>query len=263
MTKFCSLFSGSSGNCTFVEGENGGILIDAGGSLRKIATTLQALGTDITHIRAIFLTHEHIDHIKALPMLFKKWKIPVFATPGTVAGVCDRFSELERSQFQQLDTNATAEIAGMSITSFATSHDSKESVGFHLCLPNHEQIAVATDLGFVDDAVRDSLCGCRVVMLESNHDIEMLKKGRYPVFLKRRILSAVGHLSNRDCASLLPDLVDSGTEHIVLAHLSKDNNSPRLALQTAQKVLDQAGSLSHHISIEAAPRSDHGQVYTL
>ncbi len=262
MARFCSLYSGSSGNCTYVESESGGILIDAGVSLRRIEQGLKSVGSDITRVCAVFLTHEHSDHIRALPQLFKKYQMPVFATPGTVEGACAALGDaVKLSDFTMLETGRQAKAAGMTVSSFATSHDSRESVGYRIRLPDGENAAVATDLGFVDDAVLQGVRGCRMVMIESNHDTAMLQNGRYPVYLKRRILSAMGHLSNRDCAAVLPELAGSGTRHVVLAHLSKDNNSPELAVEAATKALCAAGA--QDVSVEAAPRGGPGHVYAL
>lgn len=262
MARFCSLYSGSSGNCIYIEGEAGGILIDAGVSMRRICTGLQMVGADIADVRAVFVTHEHSDHIKALPMLFKKHDIPVFATPGTIKGACAAVEVLEPSCFEVLETGCCAEVAGMAVSSFATSHDSLESVGYRIHLQNGESAAVATDLGFVDETVLRGVQDCKVVMLESNHDIDMLQNGRYPYYLKRRILSAMGHLSNRDCAAVLPELAETGMRHVVLAHLSADNNSPELAVNASVRALCAAG-MQKDVSVEAAPRSEPGHVYTL
>lgn len=262
MARFCSLYSGSSGNCIYVEDGDDGVLIDAGVSMRRICAGLQAVGSDITRVRAVFLTHEHSDHIKALPMLFKKYEIPVFATPGTVRGACAAVEGLVPARFEQMETGCCAEVGGMAISSFATSHDSLESVGYRISFAGGENAAVATDLGFVDEPVMHGVQGCKMVMLESNHDIDMLRNGRYPYYLKRRILSAMGHLSNRDCAAVLPALAGTGMRHVVLAHLSADNNLPALALETATEALCAAG-LQDMVSVETAPRSGPGHVYTL
>lgn len=262
MARFCSLYSGSSGNCIYIEGDDGGVLIDAGVSMRRISTGLQMIGASMADVRAIFITHEHSDHIKALPMLFKKYDLPIFATPGTVRGACAAMDVLDPARFEILETGCCAEVAGMAVSTFATSHDSLESVGYRVLLQNGESAAVATDLGFVDEPVLQGVQGCKMVMLESNHDIAMLQNGRYPFYLKRRILSAMGHLSNRDCAAVLPSLADAGMRHVVLAHLSTDNNSPELALETSVEALCAAG-MQDVVSVEAAPRCGPGRVYTL
>lgn len=260
MVRFCSLYSGSSGNCAYAAHEGGGVLIDAGVSLRSIGKGLRSVGADLPQVRAVFLTHEHSDHIRALPMVFKKLSVPVYATPGTIRGVCAALPALAPEQFTVLETGCTAEAAGMAVTSFATSHDSLESVGYRISPPDGGDIAVATDLGFVDEGVLRGLQGCEVVMLESNHDIELLRNGSYPAYLKRRILSASGHLSNRDCAAVLPALAASGTRHVVLAHLSSENNAPALAVEAAQRALQEACA---SVSVEAAPRCEPGRVYCL
>ena len=261
MVTFCSLYSGSSGNCALVTGEAGALLIDAGVSLRAVRTGLHAVGLDLSQIRAVFLTHEHSDHIRALPQLFKHTEIPVYATPGTVRGACAALG-LEPARFTLMETGAAVRAAGMEIISFATSHDSLESVGFRIQLPQGGAVAVATDLGFVDEAVLAGLRGCETVMLESNHDIDMLRTGPYPPYLKRRVLSAGGHLSNRDCAAVLPRLAETGTRHVLLAHLSAQNNRPALAEQTARRALEEACA-GLQVSVEAAPRGEPSRLYRL
>lgn len=262
MVTFCSLYSGSSGNCALAADGTRGLLIDAGVSLRAIRTGLRAVGLDLPQICAVFLTHEHSDHIRALPMLFKHTDIPVYATPGTVRGTCAALPGLPASRFTVMETGTAVEAAGMAVASFATSHDSMESVGFRIQPADGGAIAVATDLGFVDEAVLHGLSGCEMVMLESNHDIDMLRMGPYPPFLKRRVLSAGGHLSNRDCAAVLPRLAETGMRHVVLAHLSVQNNRPALAEQTARRALDETCA-DRQVSVEAAPRGEHSRVYSL
>src|SRR5450830_623763 len=143
----------------------------------------------------------------------------------------------------------------MNICSFETSHDSRESVGYRIHTNDGRRIAVATDLGFISDTVLFGITDCELIMIESNHDIDMLKNGSYPYFLKQRILSQRGHLSNDDCAATLIKLMEGGTKHFVLAHLSKDNNLPELALSTAMGVLHSSGrQQGSDYTIEAAPR---------
>ena len=232
MAKFCPLFSGSSGNCTYIASSSGGILIDAGVSAKSIVTALAQRSADIADIKAIFITHEHSDHTSALRVLTSKYNIPVYATNGTINSIGMHFGK--KTEHHAISGSVC--VANMEITAFKTPHDSRESCGF-IVQTTDRRIAVCTDLGCVTDDVRDALTGCDLVMLESNHDTMMLQNGRYPYFLKRRVMSKHGHLSNAACADELSRLVNSGTTRFVLAHLSRENNVPFLAVETARAAL--------------------------
>jgi phosphoribosyl 1,2-cyclic phosphodiesterase len=253
MAIFCSLFSGSTGNCALVGNKDSAVLIDAGSSAKAICRALNAVDSDISKISAIFITHEHIDHIKALPQLVSKYKIPVYANKGTIEGIM-KLKDIDINYIIEMATGETTETSDMCISSFSTSHDSNESVGYRIQLDDGKKVAVVTDLGYVSETVLENIKFCDAVMLESNHDVKMLQNGHYPYYLKRRILSVNGHLSNDDCSSVLPLLVENGTKHILLAHLSKENNFPELAVQTAISVLQMNG-MKQGIDyfIEAAP----------
>lgn len=262
MAKFCAMFSGSSGNCVYIESQGCGILIDAGVSTRSICKALESIGSRIEKVAAIFITHEHSDHIKGLKTMLSKYEIPVFANEGTIKGILETLP-LEHDGFTLLKTGDHVEVAGMGISSFCTSHDSRESVGYRIHTPDGRRIAVATDLGFVSDTVMAGISNCDVVMIESNHDVGMLQNGRYPYYLKRRIMSNTGHLSNDDCSRILPQLCSEGTRHFVLAHLSRDNNFPELALQTAVTAMKTSGISENNYQIEVAPRSGPEHVLTI
>lgn len=236
MARFCTLFSSSSGNSVYIGSGTGGIIIDAGVSAKRIALGLAEHSIDPCSIHAIFVTHEHTDHISGLRALASRHGIRVYATNGTLA-------ELERmdrlcAKFSAMPMEPQGISAGgMLVYAFETSHDCAESCGFIIRTPDDRKIGICTDLGHVTDTVRQALLGCDLVMLESNHDVMMLQNGSYPYPLKRRIQSDVGHLSNTLCAAELAALIDSGTTRIVLAHLSRENNHPDVALATARAAL--------------------------
>jgi phosphoribosyl 1,2-cyclic phosphodiesterase len=263
MATFCSLYSGSSGNCSFVESGGSAILIDAGVSTRSIVKALDSIGSDIKKIAAVFITHEHSDHIKGLITLTSKYKIPVYANGGTIDGILMSLKTLNPDCLFEMKTGESITAGGMKVTSFKTSHDSNESVGYRIHTSDDRQVAVATDLGYVSDEVDSGIRGCKLVLIESNHDVGMLQNGDYPYFLKRRILSKRGHLSNDDCAAILPSLVESGAEHFILAHLSRDNNLPELAAATAISELLTRGIEDGNYELEAAPRLTQSKVYNL
>lgn len=228
----CSLYSGSKGNSMLVRTREARILIDAGKSARALTSALLELGEDISKIDAIFITHEHCDHIRALEVILKKHKIPVHIVQasankllrGSLAELSDCFC-IHQPIFN-------VEVGNMCITSFPTPHDSEFSVGYRIDVAGDHgvsRIGYATDIGYVSSTVRESLLGCETVVLECNHDSDMLMSGPYPYDLKLRIASKKGHLSNRECADLAAELCSFGTKNLLLAHLSEENNDPRLA----------------------------------
>lgn len=232
--KICCLYSGSKGNSTFVSAGGANILIDAGRSAKALCSALKSIGVNIDDIDAIFITHEHTDHISALQVLTHKHKIPIHMLINSAQifnGLCDeRLCEcLALYRGNSFET----QIKGLKIKAFPTPHDSRAAVGYRLEFAGEDgesiALAVSTDTGYVTDAMRENLSGCAAVVIESNHDLQMLRDGPYPYELKQRIRSKKGHLSNSDCATLAAELYESGTEHIMLAHLSEENNLPELA----------------------------------
>lgn len=237
MSQFCPLFSGSSGNCYYIGGHSGrGILIDAGVSAKRMIQAMNQMAISPAGIEAIFVTHEHSDHINGLRVFASSIGCNVYSSAGTLQKLHEMGHLSTRSKADVIDEKGL-ETAGMFIKPFATPHDSTDSVGFTIKMADQKSVAVATDLGCLTDEIRASLKGSNLVVIESNHDINMLQNGRYPVYLKRRILSEQGHLSNDCCSAELPKLVEEGTTRIFLAHLSRENNEPQLAYQTALTAL--------------------------
>lgn len=231
--KIVSLYSGSKGNSMFVRVGGTAILIDAGKSARALCHTLREIGSDISEIDAIFVTHEHHDHTSALEMIAKYHEIPIHMTEAS-AVIFDRTPEAPiHARLVPHEPNFCVTVGELTVSSFRTSHDSRMSVGYRIEFFDGEEkhaIGIATDLGVVSDEVRKGLLGCEAVVLESNHDVEMLKNGSYPYDLKKRIASRYGHLSNTDSAEFCSELSEGGTKAILLAHLSEQNNEPTLAL---------------------------------
>lgn len=242
MARFSSLFSSSSGNCTYIGSSEGGVLIDAGVSAKQITLKLDCIGVSPADIGAIFVTHEHSDHVNGLRVFASKNHIPVYTTAGTLAAL--EKSGVVNGKFEIFEMPEKGiECAGQFVKSFATSHDSAQSCGFVVNTSDDRKIAIATDTGVVTDEIRNAVDGCDLILAESNHDIGMLRNGPYPYMLKRRILSDVGHLSNLACSEFVTELVKSGTTRLVLGHLSKENNIPDLAFQTSKAALDCAGAV--------------------
>ena len=241
MARFSSLFSSSSGNCTFIGSGTGGILVDVGVSAKQALAALDCIGVDIADIGAIFVTHEHSDHIKGLRALASKFKINVYTSQGTMnvledtGKLCDKYN-------CSVIPESGVECRGMFVRPFRTSHDCAESLGFTVETPDDRKISVLTDTGYVSDDMYRAVSGSDLILAESNHDVGMLRNGPYTYPLKRRILSDVGHLSNIACSELVTKLVEEGTTRIVLGHLSKENNMPELAYQTSRAALESAGA---------------------
>lgn len=234
--KAYSLFSGSSGNCFYIDGGETKILIDCGVSAKAAETALRSLGSSLSELSAIFVTHEHSDHTKGLEVVSKHHHIPVYMTEKTArALISDSCCSLLRD-LVLFEGEFSVQIGALSVTSFFTPHDSALSVGYTV-EKNGVKIGFATDMGCLCESVSSALFGCRAAVVESNHDIAMLTLGPYPYDLKCRIRGEKGHLSNDDCARLCRALASSGTKSLLLAHISKENNTPALALSATKTAL--------------------------
>lgn len=232
MARLCPLFSGSSGNSYYIGSQSAGVLVDAGRSARQLDLMLSACTIDPLAIHAILITHEHTDHVSAVRVFAKKYNIPVFASAGTLSALSDKLGETKTYRMER-----DLQIADMTINSFATSHDCSEPLGFRIKTADSRTVVVSTDLGYISEEVENGLLGADFAVIESNHDLDMLRTGPYPYYLKNRILSTKGHLSNKECAKMLPKMAKSGTTRFILAHLSKDNNLPSIARNEALKAL--------------------------
>ncbi len=229
--RLISLYSGSEGNAFLVKAPTGTILIDAGKSAKRLCMALSAAGVSPDEIGAVLITHEHTDHISALPVFLKKHPVPVH-----LPAPCAEKLEREAALIPCLRPHPpiyTAEICGMQVTAFPTPHDSRGASGYHIEIPAGDgttlSFGYATDIGYVSANVESGLLGCSAVVLESNHDPEMLENGPYPYDLKLRIASRRGHLSNPDSATFATRLCAMGTKKLMLAHLSRENNRADLA----------------------------------
>lgn len=241
------LFSGSRGNCTLVRSGASEILIDCGKSARAVCTALKELGTDISRISAIFITHEHSDHTSALNVISSKNRIPIHVTSPSSEKLMKQEYTAENLVIHEIGYSVT--VGEMEISSFPLPHDSAAHVGYLIKDRSGDTLGIATDMGHVTSTAFDSLSGCRRVIVEANHDVEMLREGPYPSDLKRRILSEKGHLSNPDCASLVCDLAEKGCEVFALAHLSPENNLPDLAYSEVRCALDSSGHCEANVIV--------------
>ena len=234
--------SGSTGNCLLVSDSQTHILIDAGISMRQCQGFLSEAGLSRSELAGVLITHEHSDHISGLETMAKRWELPVCAPHTVAARLLGRNPALQE-RLRVIPVGEDFLLGGLRVRAFHTPHDTDESVGYRVA--GGAVFALATDMGQVTDEIRAGLTGADAVLIEANHDLQMLRDGPYPLYLKRRILSERGHLSNNACASLARELAESGTREIILGHLSRENNRPALALETVGAAL---AGLDVHLS---------------
>ena len=244
--KLCILASGSSGNCTFVASETTAILIDAGLSAKEVSTRLEKIGSTITLIRAVCVSHEHSDHIAGLRTLHERHAIPIYANDGTIQGLRGN-KDLTGLTWTKFHTGSSFMIGDLEIAPFAVPHDAMEPVGFTVTSGGHA-VGVVTDIGTATTLVRDRLRGCSAVVIEANHDEQMLLESQRPWHLKQRILGRQGHLSNARAAQLAADIAGPRLQRIFLAHLSGECNRQDVAWRTVRDALGKAGH--GHIRID-------------
>jgi len=236
MITLVSLFSGSSGNAIYVSNNNTKILVDAGLSGKKIEEALSSIGEDIRDIQAILISHEHMDHVMGAGVLARRFGIPIYANKRTWDSMYGTLKNIKPECIRMFNTGDNFYIGDIEIHTFRTPHDAAEPVGFNF-LYNGKKVTIATDMGHMNSSLLSCLEGCDIILIESNHDIEMLKMGRYPWPLKKRILGDTGHLCNETAAQVVAYLAKMGTKKFLLGHLSKENNFPELAFETVKNAL--------------------------
>ncbi|MDE5830636.1 MAG: MBL fold metallo-hydrolase, partial [Clostridia bacterium] len=251
--KFCSLYSGSSGNSLFIQGNETKILVDSGVSAKKITEGLDSINIDIKEINAILVTHEHIDHIRSLGTIAKKYNIPIYASLGTWNGIDNEKSVIKINEKNYFKIGEKFEIGELKIMPFSTSHDAMDPCGFSI---EHDErkISIATDLGEITSEVISNLKQSKFVLLESNYEPEVLKLCSYPYSVKSRIASTKGHLSNKDAGNTISKLIDYGLQNVMLGHLSKESNFPELAYKSVVNELMQNGINIKDIELNVADR---------
>ena len=238
---FCSLFSGSTGNSELVAFDDTLLLIDAGRTGKALDEAVRRQGFDMRMVRAILVTHEHIDHIRGVGVLARKYGMEVYASHGTWEAMADKVGEIPARQRCEFDPDADFYIDKVNVLPFSIPHDAAQPTGFSLTCGG-KKVSVMTDLGHTTKDLLSWVEGSDVMLLEANHDIQMLRDGSYPERLKRRILSDKGHLSNDACGMALTDLINCGTRHVYLGHLSEENNVPELAYSTVAHILETIGA---------------------
>lgn len=237
---FAPLFSGSSGNALYVERDDTCILVDAGLPGKKIAEEMVKAQADIGRLNAILVTHEHSDHIAGVGVLMRKFHVPVYATRPTWEAMEGKIGRIPADLIRYVESGAEMEIGSLRVKPFSIPHDAAGPVGYAF-EGGGKKLAIATDVGCMQEEWMEAVCGCDMLLLESNHDVDMLRAGRYPYELKKRILGNRGHLSNDDAGIAAVKLCQNGVKQILLGHLSGENNFPELAWESVAMHLRQAG----------------------
>lgn len=264
--RLCSIASGSSGNCIYVGGENTHLLVDTGISKKRVEEGLKALDVKGEELDGILITHEHIDHVQGLGVLSRKYEIPIYATKGTLEGIqkISSIGKMPEGLFHEIQVDERFQIGDVEIQPFAISHDANEPSGYRI-ENGKKAVAVATDLGKYDSYIVENLKNLNALVLEANHDLKMLEVGPYPYPLKRRVMGDRGHLSNELSGRLLCDILHENLQHVVLGHLSKENNYEELAYETVklEVTLGDNPYKGEDIPITVAKRSTVSEIITL
>lgn len=252
--RFCPLVSGSSGNSTYISNGNTHILIDAGISCKQLVEHIKQLNIDPSEINGIFITHEHIDHIKGAGVLSRKYNIPIYATPGTWKGIGTTIGEFAPENIRYVKPDKMTLVGDLCVKPFEIPHDTLEPVAYSVFTEN-AKMTVATDIGHVTEKIKENIYDSDVLLFEANHDIDMLKKGKYPWHLKKRILGENGHLSNVAAGETLSEIMSGSLKYIFLGHLSSENNEPHLAYETVGKILEKNHiKVGKHVQMDMASR---------
>lgn len=260
--RICSIASGSSGNCTYIGTDNTHILVDAGISCKRIVEGLSKLDLSPKDLDGIFITHEHIDHIAGLGVMSRKFGVPIYGTPGTIEGIkrTSSLGKIDVDFFKNVREDEKLLIKEMEINPFKISHDAAQPVGYRV-ESGTKKAAVATDMGYFDDYTVENLKGVNALVLEANHDVNMLQVGPYPYYLKQRILGNRGHLSNENSGKLLCQIMHDDLKAVSLGHLSKENNMPELAFETVRMEITMQGDYKpDDFPIYVAKRSEISEI---
>lgn len=237
---FCSLSSGSNGNCYYLGNEFHGILIDSGISASSIRKFLRNMDIPIQTIMGVLITHNHIDHIRGLELLTRKNNLPAFTTHKIWNSILTSHKKISPDCIREVEFKQKFHLAGFAIEAFPVCHDAPETAGFHIC-SGEKKITIATDLGHICQTAAPYIKAANLLVIESNYDEQMLADGKYPHYLKARIRSDHGHLGNHQTSSFLADNISDNLSHICLAHLSKNNNTPEIVLQTLLQTFSNRG----------------------
>lgn len=245
--RFSVLGSGSRGNAVYVQSGNSSVLIDAGFSGKELQKRMLSIGRDLTDVDAIFVTHEHNDHIAGVGVISRRYEIPVAINDLTLESAARKIGKLFATTI--FSVGEVIEVGDLEVRSFRISHDTADPVGF-VVSDGNKRLGYLTDTGKVSHLMSQRMLSCHAIILEFNHDLEMLKYGPYPLPLQQRVRSSRGHLSNEDAADFLSDLTGGLLQEVVLAHLSEKNNTVDLARQAAEKCLLQCPEVRLHVAAQ-------------
>lgn len=261
--KFCSLSSGSSGNCQYIETEKTKLLVDAGFSGKRVEELLKSINVCPTTLNGILITHEHIDHIKGIGVLSRRFDLPIFANRKTWEEMIEKIGVIDEKNIIEIDNNKSFNYRDLDITGIDIYHDAVDPIGY-IVNKDNKKISLITDTGMICDEIISKIKESNLYFIESNHDEFMLEKGLYPRALKDRVASRYGHLSNRDAGRTLSKVLKGNNERVILGHLSKDNNVPELAYDTVKKSLELEGlNVEKQIHLGLSHRDKATAIFTL
>lgn len=264
--RLCSIASGSSGNCIYVGSEATHLLVDVGISGKRTELGLNSLGLSARDLDGILITHEHADHINGLGVIARKYGVPIYATPGTIEAILTGggVGKIDSSLFHEVKEDVKLTIKDLTVNPMRISHDAAQPVAYRISYGN-KKVGICTDLGVYNDYTVECLKGMDAVLLEANHDVNMLQVGPYPYYLKQRILGDRGHLSNENSGRLLSRILHDGMQNIILGHLSKENNLPELAYEAVRMEITMGDNPynANDFQIQVAARDEVSQVVNI
>ncbi|MBR5988733.1 MAG: MBL fold metallo-hydrolase [Prevotella sp.] len=266
MLRFISFGSGSSGNCYYLSTATDGLIIDIGVGIRTLKKQFREYGISLNSVRHIFVTHDHADHIKSVGSFSHDYHVPVYATRLVHQGIDHNYCvqrKVAEDMKMVMETNKPVQVGEFLVRSFPVPHDASENVGYEIQVEG-VTFVIITDMGSVTEDIKEAISRANYLVIEANHDIEMLKNGPYPEYLKKRILSGSGHLSNTDCGHALAENITEGLRHVWLCHLSEENNHPELARKTVETILRSYGIIpGKDINLEVLRRKTPTGIYEL
>ena len=262
MLKFCNLYSGSSGNSSFVETEHTKLLIDCGESAKKIVNSLEDIDVNIADIDGILVTHEHIDHVKSLGTLSKQYNIPIYTNIETLNAMPKQAEKIKTDNVHLFEVSKDFCIGDLKIHPFSIPHDAANPCAFNIFSDKHK-ISIATDIGHITPEILNNLAKSTFLLLESNYDTNVLKCSKYPYMLKQRIAGPNGHLSNNVAGQTLSYLLNTGLKTAMLGHLSRENNFPELAYKTVMEEIINNNYSEKSINLSVASRFNHSDIINI
>ena len=266
MLRFISFGSGSSGNCYYLGTATDGLMIDAGVGLRTLKKHCRDYGIQLSSVRRLLITHDHADHIKSVGSFSYDYQVPVYATRLVHQGIDHNYCitrKVADEKKMMLEVNQPMQLGAFTVEAFPVPHDASENVGYEIQVEGITFVII-TDAGTIADGMKERISHANYLVIEANHDVEMLKNGPYPEYLKKRILSSSGHLSNEDCGRALAENMTEKLKHVWLCHLSEENNHPELARKTVESILRSYGIIAgKDLELEVLRRHMPSEVYEL